>query len=299
MEDPAAVSPPQAGSNAESMTMKQYRKRHAFCKPNELVTSKICETTTPLYEIAKALKGDVNGEWINISGPGHSSDDRSLGIKFDKNTPDGFIVHSLSGDDQVECRKYVKAKLAEVGIQLPTRRSTAEHKDGSNRDPGEAQRTELALQIFSESVPANGTLAEAYLKGRGITCPIPPTIRFHPNLRQRPGILLPAMVALVSRGTDGKPVAIHRTFLTADGKEKAWCVPNKMMLGACAGGAVRLREASDSVMVGEGIETCLSAMQATSRTPLWAALSTSGLRSLDLPQHIREGAKRPRPRRAA
>ena len=40
-------------------------------------------------------------------------------------------------------------------------------------------------------------------------------------------------------------------------------------------------------MVGEGIETCLAAMQATG-SPAWAALSTSGLRSLDLPREVRD-----------
>ena len=39
-------------------------------------------------------------------------------------------------------------------------------------------------------------------------------------------------------------------------------------------------------MVGEGIETCIAAMQATGN-PAWAALSTSGLRSLDLPKNVR------------
>jgi hypothetical protein len=58
-----------------------------------------------------------------------------------------------------------------------------------------------------------------------------------------------------------------------------------MMLGKCRGGAVRLGTVADDVMVGEGIETCLAVMQATART-IWAALSTSGLRCLGLPQHI-------------
>jgi hypothetical protein len=40
-------------------------------------------------------------------------------------------------------------------------------------------------------------------------------------------------------------------------------------------------------MVGEGIETSLAAMQATGH-PAWAALSTSGLRSLDLPNDVRD-----------
>ena len=58
-----------------------------------------------------------------------------------------------------------------------------------------------------------------------------------------------------------------------------------MMLGPCRGGAVRLADASDGLMVGEGIETCLAAMQATGR-PAWAALSTAGLRALDLPDDV-------------
>jgi len=40
------------------------------------------------------------------------------------------------------------------------------------------------------------------------------------------------------------------------------------------------------LMVGEGIETCLAAMQATGH-PAWAALSTSGLKALDLPEDVR------------
>ena len=60
-----------------------------------------------------------------------------------------------------------------------------------------------------------------------------------------------------------------------------------MMLGPCRGGAVRLAEPGDVLMVGEGIETCLAAMQATGH-PAWAALSTSGLRTLDLPSDVRD-----------
>jgi hypothetical protein len=94
------------------------------------------------------------------------------------------------------------------------------------------------------------------------------------------------MVALVTRGSDGTPVAVHRTFLSSDGARKAPIDPAKMMLGPCRGGAVRLADPTDVLMVGEGIETCLTAMQATGN-PAWAALSTSGLRSLELPKDVR------------
>ena len=59
--------------------------------------------------------------------------------------------------------------------------------------------------------------------------------------------------------------------------EKAPIEPPKMTLGPCRGGAVRPADPGDLVMVGEGIETCLAAMQAGYR-PAWSALSTSGRR---------------------
>jgi putative DNA primase/helicase len=95
------------------------------------------------------------------------------------------------------------------------------------------------------------------------------------------------MVALVTNGIDGAPIGVHRTFLARDGGGKAPIDPQKMMLGPCRGGAVRLADPGDVLMVGEGIETCLAAMQASGQ-PAWAALSTSGLRALDLPKEVRD-----------
>jgi hypothetical protein len=95
------------------------------------------------------------------------------------------------------------------------------------------------------------------------------------------------MVSLVRRGVDNEPIAIHRTFLRIDGKGKAPIEPTKMMLGPCKGGVVQLAPAAEALMVGEGIETCLSAME-VSGMPAWAALSTSGLEGLVLPDSIRD-----------
>jgi hypothetical protein len=95
------------------------------------------------------------------------------------------------------------------------------------------------------------------------------------------------MMCLVARGTDGEPIGSNRTFLSSDGRGKAPVTPQKMMLGPCRGGAVRLGPTTNPLMVGEGIETCLAAMQAKG-LPAWAALSTSGLRSLDLPATVRD-----------
>jgi phage/plasmid primase-like uncharacterized protein len=94
------------------------------------------------------------------------------------------------------------------------------------------------------------------------------------------------MIAAVAVWPERRPCAVHRTFLDPSGR-KAPIEPVRMTLGRCRGGAVRLAEATNVLMVGEGIETCLSAMQATG-LPAWAALSTGGLQTLDLPQEVKE-----------
>jgi hypothetical protein len=94
------------------------------------------------------------------------------------------------------------------------------------------------------------------------------------------------MIALV-RASDDVPVAIHRTYLARDGGGKAPVDTQRLMLGPCHGGAVRLGSPRDVLMIGEGIETCLAAMQGSGK-PAWAALSTSGLRSLELPEGVRD-----------
>ncbi len=76
---------------------------------------------------------------------------------------------------------------------------------------------EAALAIWKVAKPAAGTLVETYLAARGITIPIPPSIRYHPSLKHGPtGLDLPAMVAAV-QAPDRTITGIHRTFLTADG----------------------------------------------------------------------------------
>ena len=55
-----------------------------------------------------------------------------------------------------------------------------------------------------------------------------------------------------------------------------------MALGPASGGSVRLAKATDELILGEGIETVLSAMQVANK-PGWACLSTSGLMAVKLP----------------
>jgi putative DNA primase/helicase len=171
-----------------------------------------------------------------------------------------------------------------------TDRETAlggENRCVADAERSRAERTEAALAIWNDASPAPGTPAQDYLAKRGLQLSTPSSLRFHPRLKHPTGGIWPGMVALVTRGGDRMPVAIHRTFLARDGSAKAPVEPAKMMLGPCRGGAVRLSAHSSVLMVGEGIETCLAALQATGH-PAWAALSTSGLRSLELPDEVNE-----------
>ena len=62
-------------------------------------------------EIAALLGGDVCAGAVLCPGPGHSARDRSLSVKPDTDAPEGFIVHSFSGDDPIICRDHVRAML--------------------------------------------------------------------------------------------------------------------------------------------------------------------------------------------
>ena len=144
-----------------------------------------------------------------------------------------------------------------------------------------------ALKIWNEARPAQGTIVERYFIGRALDPTFASLFRFHPRCPHPNGIMLPAMVALVEHAKRG-PVAIHRTYLQADGSGKALIAPDRANLGPIAGGAVRLTPLvpGEWLIVGEGNETILSVIQAC-RLPGWAALSAVGVEKLILPPEAR------------
>jgi hypothetical protein len=148
----------------------------------------------------------------------------------------------------------------------------------------EAQRkAEQAKRLWQEAQPIGGTVAEAYLRVRRISCALPATLRFHPSCwHGATARRFPALVALVEGGSG---FAVHRTYLRPDGSGKADIDPAKAMLGATAGGAVRLSEGRARLVVAEGIESGLSLLCGLLDGPatILAGLSTSGLRALRLP----------------
>jgi hypothetical protein len=237
--------------------------------------------------IAKALGGRKAGAAWMARCPAH--DDRAPSLSIADARDGKVLVRCHAGCDQRDVIAALRERgVWDAGERQPIRFSRQPDRPlPAEPDSDAIKRTEAALAIWRGAQSAAGTPVETYLRSRSLTIPIPRSIRFHTGLRHPSGAVWPAMVALVTLGADGKPIGIHRTFLARNGDGKAPVDPVKMMLGPCRGGAVRLGPIGDGLMVGEGIETCLAAMQASGRSA-WAALSTSGLRALGLPHEVRE-----------
>ena len=236
--------------------------------------------------IARALGGRKSGKGWSARCPAHDDSKPSLSLTDSDNGR--VLIYCHAGCDQNTVINELKSTgLWTVTGRRPFRRAQSRRTaEPSQPSQDEINRRENALSIWEASEPAQGTPAETYLASRGLQLPPTTRLRFHPHLLHIFRESWPAMVALVTHGSDDAAIGIHRTFLSRDGIGKAPINLSKMMLGPCRGGAVRLAETSDVLMIGEGIETCLAAMQATGQ-PAWAALSTSGLRGLVLPQDVR------------
>jgi hypothetical protein len=237
--------------------------------------------------VAKALGGRKAGAAWMARCPAH--DDRAPSLTITHARDGKVLVHRHAGCDQQDVIAAIRARgVWEASEQRSIRfLRRFDRKPPSEPHSDAMKRREAALAIWRDSHSAEGTLVETYLRSRGLTLFASLSIRFHAGLKHPSGGVWPTMVALVADGVSGDPIGIHRTFLAREGNGKAPVDPAKMMLGPCRGGAVRLGPADDALMVGEGIETCLAAMQVSGNSA-WAALSTSGLRALELPREVRD-----------
>jgi putative DNA primase/helicase len=241
--------------------------------------------------LAKQIVRALGGQWFGGYGmarcPAHDDHDPSLSIR----QRNGRVVfHCFADCPPAKIKAVLRSHgLWRVGHYEPGEARLMTRRAGRKETAAdELRRVQHALKIWKETEPAAGTLVQRYLQSRRINASPPEVLRFHPALKHWPtGQVYPAMIALVTDGRSGDPIGIHRTYLSLDGMAKAQVRPNKMMLGRAGGGAVRLRSGDAPLLIGEGIETSLSAMQATGNST-WAALSTSGVRALDLPDAVQE-----------
>jgi putative DNA primase/helicase len=160
-------------------------------------------------------------------------------------------------------------------------------------------RIERAQALWREGVPVVGTIAERYLRHRGlfISTEVQATgvLRFHPacpyRLEDGSMVRLPAMLGLMRDIITNEPRAIHRTALTVDGTGKA-DLPGlgnaKRMLGPAKGAVVKLTahiDVTDGLGIAEGIESALTVICAGWR-PVWACGSAGTIERFPILQGI-------------
>jgi len=252
-----------------------------------LLRSERTRISPEIHRVLAALGAKPCGTGWVACCPAHEDTRPSLSIGIGNNG--ALLLHCFRGCAfseimrAIDCVTLVQSRVtalfpnaANGCVTVPVRKgggSTGIHT------PEAARNSSAALSIWHESRAANGCLVERYLRKRGVTI-APPSLRFHPNLRHPSGRYLPAMVAAVSNVAD-TITAIHRTYLLPRLRT------DKLMLGPVSGGAVRLAPVAAKIAIAEGIETALSVMQ-IAQLPAWAALSTSGVIAVVLPDEVRE-----------
>jgi Toprim domain len=180
-------------------------------------------------------------------------------------------------------------------LSLP--RKEPEPPSKPSRLPAQTGSPEAARRLFAMSQPVMRSLAETYLRNRGIT-PLHEdgALRFHPRCYYRPDDqspteTWPAMIARVT-DLDGRITGAHRTWLDPDGFAsirlgKAPIDTPRRAMGDLLGNAVRFGMANDVLAAGEGIETMLSLRSVLPSLPMAAALSANHLAALLLPLTLR------------
>ncbi len=235
---------------------------------------------------ARSIVAALGGRWSSNHGmcrcPAHEDATPSLSVT---GTRDGrVLLHCFAG-----CAgRDVIAALRGMGLWSQQWPNRAPVRFAPERpDQAALRRQRRARALWDAAEPIAGTLAEVYLRARGITGRLPPSLRFHARLEHSFRLTAhPALIAAVHDG-DGAITAIQRIWLSDDGRAKAALDPAKAGLGPMRDGAVRLDPPAPLMGLAEGVETALSARQLYT-LPVWATLGASRLKSVRLPATCRD-----------
>ena len=220
-----------------------------------------------LINSAKFNALEVGDHRIECPRCGRGNSDNSAGLAI---FPDGGHLLHCFRCAYVERYRPENGVVDRAPVLLPTYKPQASKRDTLN---------DWGLDFWHECSPLGG-VALHYLKSR--RCFIPPAdgdLRWHPSVKHGPsGHTGPALVALITDALTGKPLSLHRTWITPTGKANV--TPARLVLSghATKGGCIRLWP-DDCLMgglaLGEGIETCLSLAHAFE--PVWATIDAGHL----------------------
>jgi putative DNA primase/helicase len=187
-------------------------------------------------------------------------------------------------------KRATRAQRAELARQAT---AAAAEREAQQRKQW-ADNAQRMARTWAECEPlVSGDPVTMYLKRRGFggVWPLPEVLRLHRALPYWHGTqilgIFPAMVAPIV-APDGRSVALHRTYLTADGR-KAEVPTVKKVTGATgplAGACIPLHKPARGVLgVCEGIETAL-AVSLASGVPTVAAYCAGALAGFQWPANL-------------
>ena len=249
---------------------------------NEFKNVSSTERLPSLRAIVRAFGGVLlaDGRSALIPGPGHSRRDRSVSLR---QLPNGrILIHCFSPKDDW---RDVLAMLEAGGLGIDAPDACCRHAE----DTCTAVESKIrrVRKLWAQAAPVQGTRAGIYLRTRGIlTKSVSSALRFLPDAtslddqRRRP-----ALVAAITNH-QGDLQGVQITLLTPCGRKKAATETPRRIIGKLSGGAVRLGDGEGVLIVGEGVETALSASGAL-KAPAWSALTAGNLARFDPPNWVR------------
>ena len=176
------------------------------------------------------------------------------------------LSETWSAADRATMTRVQRADLARQVMAATAEREAQQRQQW-------AENARRIARLWAECVPlVPGDPVTLYLKRRGLggVWPLSEVLRLHRALPYWHGAeklgTFPAMVAPII-APDGRIVALHRTYLTADGR-KAGVPSSKKLTGAAgplAGACIPLHKpARGCIGIAEGVETALAAWCASS-----------------------------------
>ena len=243
-----------------------------------------------LKTIASAYGGRVspNGDTAQIPAPGHSKRDRSVSLR---RTSDGkLLIHCFSDTDWRDVRSELLSRGFVREEDFPRRAPKTPGRSRRRSAPKfarakstKAVTLERAKHLWTERLPIKGSLAELYLKSRGLHALIQSAeLGFYPSAQiSADGAALRTAPSLLARILDerGAFMGVQLTILAKASGQKRF----RLIFGRQRGGAIRLgRPEQGSLLVAEGLETAASAGQLFG-LPAWALLNSQNLAAFDPP----------------
>ena len=220
--------------------------------------------TQTVVDIVGTLGGTWRGYVATCRCPAHADREPSLSIRQGH---DGILVHCFAGCDPGDV-------LREIGRLRP----------GAHYDPpapSRPLRQANVERLWDEALPVEGTIAEAYLRSRGLSSHLP-DLRYHPRCPWGAKPLTRFLPALLVAAREGRTLrAVQRIFLDrANGGYLA-----KVMIGTPAGATWQGGRAGDTLALGEGFETS-AAFTRINDIPCWAVLGAARLDRVFIPPGV-------------